>query len=156
MQSLGESIRRATSHPPARRSPTSRPPAATAQQIMAKRFVSLKPEQSIAEAAALLHRYELSAAPVLNRSGTLVGMLSEFDCMKTVASGSFYQEQEVVTAQVKDLMTQVLHTVDKDTSLFSICHRFMESEVRRLPVMDGEHLLGIVSRHDVLGAMAAA
>lgn len=123
---------------------------------MAKRFVSLKPEQSIAEAAALLHRYELSAAPVLNRSGTLVGMLSEFDCMKTVASGSFYQEQEVVTAQVKDLMTQVLHTVDKDTSLFSICHRFMESEVRRLPVMDGEHLLGIVSRHDVLGAMAAA
>lgn len=106
------------------------------------------------EAASLLHLNGASAAPVLNRRGELVGMLSEFDCMKLVASSSFHQEQAAMAARVEDLMTREVQTVDRGTSLYSICHRFLESKVRRLPVMDGQRLLGIISRGDILGAIS--
>ena len=128
------------------------PPVPTASDIMIRKLVTLPPDMPISEATSLLLKYKISGAPVVDSEGRLLGLLSEFDCLRSLASSEYNLDAHDDLVTVSDLMTKSMHTISPGMDLFAIAHEFVRLRVRRLPVVDGDSLLGQVSRRDVLHA----
>jgi CBS domain-containing protein len=128
------------------------PHVPTAREVMVKKLVTLHPEMPVAEAIGLLLKHKISGAPVVDPDGCLLGLLSEFDCLRSLTSSEYNLDTHDDLVTVADLMTEPSHTITAEMDLFAIAHEFVTLRVRRLPVVDGDELLGQVSRRDVLKA----
>ena len=128
------------------------PNVPTARDIMVKKLVTLRRDMAVSEATALLLKHRISGAPVVDSEGRLLGLLSEFDCLRALTSSEYNLDAHDDLVTVGDVMTQSMHTVAPEKDLFAIAHEFVTLRVRRLPVVDGEELIGQVSRRDVLHA----
>ena len=133
---------------------TNRAPIPTAREIMTTRLVTLQPKMTVAKAIKTLLHHAISGAPVVDENGALLGMLSEFDCLRAVANEQFHEDHDE-DGLVENLMTRGGHTIGPETDLFQVAQTFVSLRVRRLPVVDGDSLLGQVSRRDVLRALDA-
>lgn len=131
---------------------TTRPRIPIASEIMTTKLITLRPHMSVAEAIKLLLRHTISGAPVVGEDGALLGMFSEFDCLRALANEEFHEERDE-SRLVGDLMTRDGHTISPELDLFRIAQAFVDLRVRRLPVMDGGRLIGQLSRRDVLRAL---
>ena len=148
MESLGDSIRRAmaSERPPAVVGRRAVPPAA---QIMTKDLHVCRPQQHVQEAIELLLKHRISGAPVVEEGRRLVGILSEVDCLRVLASGAFHETGYAEHLTVCELMSTEITSIAPDTDLYRIAGLFRQ-RWRRLPVVEGGRLLGQVSRRDVL------
>jgi CBS domain-containing protein len=125
----------------------------TAKEIMTRRVVSVSPSLCIFEAIGLLLKNGISGAPVVDENGDLIGMLSELDCLRMLASDDFFDDDHADAASVGDFMTRDGQTIGREMDIFAIAQKFLDHAVRRLPVVEGRHLLGQISRRDVLRGM---
>lgn len=125
----------------------------TAADIMRRSLVTLTPEMPIFDAIRLLLRHGISGAPVVDAEGHLVGICSELDCLRILASGEFYEDDHREEGHVADYMSTGFTSVAPHTDIYSLAQIFLSRSLRRLPVMDGDRLLGQLSRRDVLRAM---
>jgi CBS domain-containing protein len=121
-----------------------------AEDIMARRLVTLRPDMSVIRAMRTLLENRVSGAPVLDDDGLLCGIVSELDCMRIVTSGQFSQDSHDEDARVADVMTTDVQTIGPGLDLFGIAQQFLSRSIRRLPVVEHGRLLGMVSRRDVL------
>lgn len=128
------------------------PKVPTARDIMTRSLVTLKPDQPALEAARTLLKHKISGAPVVDDAGKLLGLLSEYDCLRAVASAEYEFDAHDAVETVSELMTSACHTVGPDLELFGLAHEFVRLRVRRFPVVEGERLIGQVSRRDALAA----
>ncbi len=128
------------------------PHVPTAREIMVRKLVTLRPDMPVSEATVLLLKHKISGAPVVDSDGRLLGLLSEFDCLRALTSSEYNLDAHDDLVRVGDLMTESMHTIGPEIDLFAIAHEFVTLRVRRLPVVDGDELLGQVSRRDVLRA----
>lgn len=126
---------------------------AVAREIMSSRLVTLKPEQPLEDVIAALLRGRVSGGPVVDERGRLVGMISQMDCIKRIAAGSYHQEELGQRATARSIMSEQVSTITPDTDLYRIAQIFLEGRYRRLPVVDGTKLVGQVSPRDVLRAV---
>lgn len=126
------------------------PEKTQARQYMSKSLVTLRPHMDVLQAVHLLVEHKISGAPVLDDHGNIVGMLTERDCMEVVLKASYHGE---LGGQVEQYMSRVVRTVDVDSSLLDLAQMFVNSPYRRYPVMDGNRLVGIISRRDMLRAV---
>jgi len=129
-----------------------RPKVPTAREIMTRSLVTLRPEMKAVAAAELLLQHSISGAPVVSESGELLGLLSEYDCLKAVASAEYELDRHDAIDTVADLMTSTCHTVAPGLDLFGLAHEFVKLRVRRFPVVEDGQLIGQVSRRDALRA----
>jgi CBS domain-containing protein len=125
-------------------------PMLTARDVMVRKLVKLRPDMSIVEAAQVLIRKELSGAPVVDGENHLLGFLSEWDCLRVLASDDFTEEDFQEQVAVSEYMTPHVHTVAPDTGIFSLAHLFVTLRIRKMPVVEDGVLIGYVSRRDVL------
>ena len=77
-------------------------------------------------------------------------MLSERDCLRLLATDEFYQEEQDEGALVGNFMTRKFKSIPPDLGIYAISHYFLTMQIRRLPVVERDRLLGQVSRRDVL------
>jgi CBS domain-containing protein len=117
---------------------------------MAANLVTLKPDMDVMDAVARLVEARIAGAPVVDHHGNMVGMLSEFDCMKVALDSTYHGEWG---GRVSEFMTRDVITVPADMSIIDLARRFQESRLRRFPVMDDTRLVGQISRRDVLRAL---
>ena len=129
------------------------PPTLIVADYMAKSLVTVTPETSVYDAIVLLVQRQISGVPVVDQAGELVGVLSERDCMETFVNAQYH---ELPNALVKDLMSTELQTVDPQTSILQVAKLFLQSKIRRLPVLEEGRLVGQISRRDVLRAVGDA
>jgi CBS domain-containing protein len=129
-----------------------RPNIPTARDIMSKRLVTLKPNTPVMEAVRVLLRHKISGVPVVGDAGELLGVYSEFDCLRALANDEFLEDHEEEET-VGEHMTPRGHTIPPEMGLYRIAHAFVTLGVRRLPVLEGDRLVGQVSRRDVLRAL---
>ncbi|NKB86783.1 MAG: CBS domain-containing protein [Acidobacteria bacterium] len=122
----------------------------TAEDLMARRLVTLTPAMPVLDAMRTLLEHSVSGAPVLDEDGRLCGIVSELDCMRILTSGQFSQDSHDEDACVSDVMTADVQTITPSTDLFAIAQQFLSRNIRRLPVVEHGRLLGMVSRRDVL------
>jgi CBS domain-containing protein len=125
----------------------------TARDLMATNLLTFRPDQTILDAISLLLRRGVSGGPVVDEQGMLVGMLSQLDCLRVLASDDFYRTPEEESARVADYMSPWERTIPPDLGIYAMAHYFLTTPVRRLPVALGGRLIGLVSRRDVLRGM---
>jgi CBS domain-containing protein len=125
----------------------------TARELMATNLLVFRPEQPILEAIEQLIKRRVSGAPVIDEDEALVGVLSELDCLRMLASDEFYLEQHDECASVRQFMTSGGRTISPDLGIYAISHYFLTGPIRRLPVVEKDKLIGQVSRRDVLRGM---
>ena len=125
----------------------------TARDLMTTNLLVFSPEQRLLEAIENLIKWRVSGAPVVDDEGRMVGMLSEIDCLRMLASDEFYLQQQEEAALVEQFMTTGGRNIPPDLGIYAISHYFLTTKVRRLAVVDHEKLIGQVSRRDVLRGM---
>lgn len=114
-----------------------------AKDIMTKDVITVGPAASVKELAKTLVRQQISGAPVMNKKGQIVGIVSEADIVANKGK------------QVKDIMSKKVSSIAEDTPVEEIAALMTAHKISRLPVMRGQKLVGLVSRADIVGAIAA-
>jgi CBS domain-containing protein len=122
-----------------------------ARDMMTVRFLRLRPEMDIYEAVDLLLSHRMANAPVVDLEGNLIGFLSEKDCMETLLDGAYSSNP---STSVENCMSRSIKTVTEDVDVLTIAELFLKTAYRRLPVVRGKLLVGLISRRDFMKAMA--
>lgn len=121
-----------------------------AKDFMTQKPLTFAPDMALLDAVHMLMERRASGAPVVDALGNLVGVLTERDYLKAVLSATYHRDSG---GCVDDHMTRDVQTVDAEESLMDVATRFVEAKYRSYPVMEGNRLVGVVSRHDVLEAI---
>ena len=122
------------------------------RDYMSAQLVTVTPDTEILHAVQKLLTYKVSGAPVVDDSGSLVGMLTERDCMKVVINAVYHSEYGGVVAE---FMATEIQTMQADDNLVDAARRFFQERFLRYPVMQEDRLIGVISRSDVMRAMGA-
>ncbi len=119
---------------------------------MDTRVYSLKPEAEILDAVGFLLEHHVTGAPVINTAGHLVGMLTEKDCLKLIATGA---DADRPRGTVADFMTTAVTTISPDTDVYYAAGLFLHQGFRRFPVVEAGRLVGAITRFDILRVIHA-
>ncbi|NEQ45193.1 MAG: CBS domain-containing protein [Leptolyngbya sp. SIOISBB] len=119
------------------------PPVPTARGLMSSPVRTILPSTQITEAQRILLRYGHSGLSVVNRTGQLVGVISRRDIDLALHHGFGH-------APVKGYMSTQVKTISPQTALPEIEALMVTYDIGRLPVLEGERLVGVVTRTDVL------
>jgi CBS domain-containing protein len=119
--------------------------------------VTLSPEESLMEALQLMRLRKIRRVPVVSTAGKLVGLLTEGDLKRAEPSTlSDTQEQFMAVmegTQVNRIMIQNLVTTTPDTPLIDAARTLFRNKYGALPVLEGEKLVGMLTDHDLIGAL---
>ena len=143
-----------------------------AADVMTRNVQSVSPDLPVEEVAKFMLARRISAVPVLDGSGHLVGMVSEGDLMRRAELGTEkhrswwlrlfvgadYEAHEFVRShgrKARDVMTRKVVTVTEDTPIADIVALMEENRIKRVPVMHDGKIVGIVSRANLLRAFAS-
>jgi CBS domain-containing protein len=131
-------------------------PKKTADPILVKdhmstNLVTFYPEDSIDHVLEMLTKRKISGAPVVDKSGELVGIISEVDCLKEIIKGK-YSNTPSFPSSVSEHMTKNVITLSPEMSLFDAAQKFLELKIRRFPVMKEGRLVGQISLSDIIRA----
>jgi CBS domain-containing protein len=109
-----------------------------ARDIMSRDVIVLTPDMDVQEAADLLVRYRIHGAPVVDANGMLVGMVSLVDLVGKPGG------------TVRDIMTPDPVVAMEDTPVEELTQLMLDEMVRRVPIVRGGQVVGIVSASDIL------
>jgi CBS domain-containing protein len=125
----------------------------TAREIMATDLVVFGPDQPLGMVIRTLLGRRISGAPVVGGHGELLGVISEADCLRALASGAYEAEPFESGRRVGDLMSREPVTIDPSLDIYAIAQTFLNHSLRRLPVVEQGKVVGQVSRRDILRAI---
>lgn len=150
--------------------------AMTAADLMTPQPVTVSPETGIGKVAELLVDRHISAVPVCRPDGSLAGIISELDVMKPfresvrrrrdrwlglmaegeALSAEFLEYLREDTKSAADLMMRQVVTAGPAATLGEIAELMVSHGVKRIPIIDDGRVVGIVSRSDLIRAIAAS
>jgi CBS domain-containing protein len=142
-----------------------------ASDVMTRDVVTATPAMTVYEAAAKMLERRVSALPVVDEAGRLVGIVSEGDLLHRAETGTerrrswwldlFASTEERARefvksrgVRVEDVMTRNVRVVAPDTRLDEIAATLERHSIKRLPVVENDQLVGVVSRADLLRGLA--
>lgn len=112
---------------------------------------TLGPDMSARDAAALMRSYDIGVVPVVERDGEMLGLVTDRDLVvRVVAEGA-----DPAEVPLRNIATRATVTTTPDAGLSEARDLMARHRIRRLPVMKGEELVGIVSLGDVALATAS-
>jgi CBS domain-containing protein len=132
-------------------SKTLKPP--TVADLMTRDVHTVTPDMSLDDAISALVKMKIPFAPVVEHGehgDELIGLISEKDCLGYLSNELFYGNPDI---NVRAMMQKFPLCASPDNDIFVMSTIFTQQAFRHLPVVKDKHLLGIVSRHDVLKAM---
>ena len=142
-----------------------------ASDIMTRDIVTVTADTTLPAAIGLMLQRGVSGVPVLDGIGTLAGFLTEGDLLRRVELGKEVRRSRLLqfllgpqrtagisaeahSTVVGDVMTTVVVTVDASAPISEIVDVMLAKHVKRVPVMMGQKLVGVVNRSDLLRALA--
>lgn len=143
-----------------------------AHHIMTRDVVAVTPHTTVEEAARMMLQMHISGLPVIDDAGNLVGMVSKSDFLhrseigtgrKHAAWLSFLMGPGRAASEfvhergrkVEDVMSRQVVSVSEDTSLTDVVNLMEKHDIKRVPVMRGKATVGIITRTNLLQAMAS-
>jgi len=122
------------------------------RDYMDRHVATLRPEDDVLKAVGLLLDKRITGAPVVDKSGHLVGMLSEKDCLRLVAEGV---DGNVPHGTVESFMTRDPEAISPDMDIYYAAGLFLKRQFRRFPVVEHGKLVGAITRFDILRVIRA-
>jgi len=146
----------------------------TAKDIMTKNVITVTPDLSVKELAALLLSHKIGGAPVVDADQTLLGVVTESDLIDqsknvhiptviSILDSVFFLEspkkmdmeiKKMAGRTVRDICASELVTVTEDTPLSVIATIMSEKKVHTLPVLAGGVLVGVIGKTDLIRAIS--
>lgn len=132
------------------------------REVMTREAVTVTRETSVKEALALLERHHITAAPVVDRSGIIEGVVSEADLIRDLVQPDQRTHEWPAPSPLRDrprvveeVMTTHPVTVGPDTDLAAAVELITTLSIKSLPVVDHDHrVLGMLSRSDIVRVLA--
>ena len=141
-----------------------------AKDIMTRRVISISPDASILKAAHLMLQHRISGLPVVDPAGVLIGIVTEGDFLRRAETGTERRRPrwlEFVLGpgraaadfthshgrKVEEVMSDSPYSVSEDTTLDEIVSLMERHRIKRVPVTRDAHLVGIVSRANLMRAL---
>jgi CBS domain-containing protein len=140
-----------------------------ARDVMVSHVITVGPELDVKAVANTLVANGISAVPVVTIDGSIVGIISEGDLMRRIVSGAklsrwletFSSAEQLMAdfvrahgRKAKDVMTRQVISISPDTSLQEIANLLEKHGIKRAPVIENGRLVGIVSRANLVQALA--
>jgi CBS domain-containing protein len=113
-----------------------------AKDIMTRDIITVTPNMSVKKLAMLLIKSQISGAPVSGKNGKIVGVVSEADIVAKKGR------------DVRAIMSRKVISIAEETPVEQIAQLMTTHGIKRLPVMRGAEVVGIVSRADIVNAIA--
>ncbi len=146
----------------------------TVKDIMRTKVIAVGPETTVRELADLLAEHKISGVPVIDSERRVIGMVSEADVIVQDADLHFpyyiqfldsiiylesiskfeHRFKKMFGTKVADIMTEDVLTISPDASVHDAATLMADNNVNRLPVTEDRHLIGIVTRGDIVRAIA--
>jgi CBS domain-containing protein len=143
-----------------------------ASDVMVSNVITARPDATVLQVAELLLSNRISAVPVVDESGKLLGIVSEGDLMLREEAGTERRRSwwlDYITAKqtlaeeyvkshsrkVADVMTRSVITASPNTSLGQIANTLERNRIKRVPIVADGKVVGIVSRANILQALAS-
>jgi len=143
-----------------------------AKDVMTRNVISVAPDATVLQAARLMLQHHISGLPVVDKAGKLVGVLSEGDFLRRRETQTerrrsrwleFLMGPGRVAAdyvhshgsKVSEVMSPAVRTIGEDTPLEDIVQTMEKHRIKRLPVMRGDKVVGIVTRSNLMHAMVS-
>ena len=148
------------------------------KDIMVKKVITLKPEETLKDAALLFSKHNISGAPVLDDKGLVIDIVSEADIIGTLERNlkelkmvhlspslsmvglSFMEKpsdkkteeifKEVGNIKVSKMMQRNVKTVTPEDKIKKVIDIVASGKINRIPVVENERLVGIVTRADII------
>ena len=132
-----------------------------ALDIMSSPVVTVTPEMTVKYAANLLSAHGFTALPVLDADGRLIGVVTEADLLRDrFPRDARYRQGEDTVADdppagtVGGVMTTPAVGMGAGTDVVDLVRVLLEDRIRSMPIVDGAHVVGIVTRRDLVRALA--
>ncbi len=116
------------------------------KDVMSESPISIKGHKTVETAAALMRETDTGSLVVLDDDGKLSGILTEMDIVTKLVSKSLKPDE----IKIKEIMSTPVHTIDCKEPVQQAAKTMADLEVRRLPVMEEEDMVGIVTENDIL------
>ncbi len=143
-----------------------------AEDVMTRDVISIAPDATVLQAARLMLQHHISGLPVVDKDGKLVGVLSEGDFLRRRETRTEHKRSRWLEflmgpgriaaeyshshgSKVAEVMTTEVQTVDELTALEDIVELMERKRIKRVPVVCGDQLVGIVTRSNLMHAMVS-
>lgn len=143
-----------------------------ASDVMTQRVITVEQDATILQAVRLMLQNEVSGLPVLDKAGRVVGILTEGDFLRRSELGTQRRRprwlefligpgrlaEEYVQAsgrKVEEIMSRDVRTIGEDMPLDKVVALMERHHIKRVPVLRGQQLVGIVSRANLMHALAS-
>ena len=124
----------------------------TVADYMTKHLVKLTKGMTGIDAIKKILDHKITGAPVFDEHEKVIGMFSEKDALKMVLEVAYNQSS---AGSVTEYMTTEVVRVEAEMSIVDLAEKFKNSSIRSFPVYRDQDLVGIISRTDVLRALAS-
>lgn len=144
-----------------------------ARDVMTEAVVSIGPNATVKRAAGVMAGHRISGLPVVTREGEIIGIISESDLLHRVELGTaepptrltayFADPEEMARAYAKahgakvhEVMSRPVVSVDADAELIEVADTFDRYKIKRVPVVSGGKVAGMITRSDLVRALSRA
>jgi len=114
------------------------------KRAMTTNVVTISPDATVDDACAMLLRHHISGLPVVNADNHLVGIVSERDLLE------LFSDSSCDSHSISEYMQRKVLTVTEDDHLTDVVDLFVRQGFRRIPVVRGQELVGVISRRDLI------
>jgi CBS domain-containing protein len=125
---------------------------ALVKDAMSHKVLSVTPQTSLKELMAIFEEHDYNMLPV-TRDGRLVGVVTKLDLLRafvverTITKANYFN---ILADKVEDIMYTNIECVGPNDSIRQVVESMVENKLRSMPVVEGDNLVGIISRGDVL------
>ena len=131
-----------------------------ALDVMTREVSTVGPDTTLGQAQELFDEHEWNGLPVVGKDGALCGLVTALDLLRAFEfheDYTFPPYEEIMGRPVWTVMTRDVGTVRPRTPLTRVLHKLVDTGRKSLPVVDDEHhVVGMVSREDVLRGLRRA
>lgn len=118
------------------------------KEIMTKDVLVVNPETSVSMAVKIIAIKKVSGLPVVDDQKNLLGIITEADLMHLLL-----EKGDISKKMVGELMTKDVKCFGPDNDAFELCQFLMDNPFRRVPIVSGTKLVGVVSRPDIISLL---
>ncbi len=113
---------------------------------MRKDVQTIRPDATVREAAEIMSEHKVGSVVVISGGGKLVGILTERDIIYDVVATPLIPEK----TKVEEIMTKEVISISPERTLEDAADLMVEKKIRKLPVIEGHKLVGIVTASDLI------
>jgi CBS domain-containing protein len=125
----------------------------TARDWMSTDVMTFSPDDDLFEAMEQLLKHHFAAAPVVDEDGTVLGVLTEKDCLRVLTNLTY--DNLVEGGKVREYQSAIRAICEPGMDLFRVVDLFLATNFPLLPVVEDDRLCGVVSRRDMLRGIRA-